>query len=146
MRRAPARPVRACFVRSCCSILVEEDDLRAIRCNATPSEDFPHASHCALHALHFALHTCTFRTQRLILSQIMWALHTSSQLFSSHHISFPIYHLSKFSQLFSSYPSIISTQKLETQMHLHFTQEKRLKNIFILQYLSPQFFYIPICS
>ena len=43
MRRAPARPVRACFVRSCCSVAVQEHDLRA-----TPVEckHFPHTSHC----------------------------------------------------------------------------------------------------
>ena len=29
MRRAPARPVRACFVRSCCGVVVQEHDLRA---------------------------------------------------------------------------------------------------------------------
>ena len=35
MRRAPARPVRACFVRSCCSVVVQEHDLRAspVQCN-----------------------------------------------------------------------------------------------------------------
>ena len=43
MRRAPAKPVRACFVRSCCSVAVQEHDLRA-----TPVEckHFPHTSHC----------------------------------------------------------------------------------------------------
>ena len=43
MRRAPARPVRACFVRSCCSVAVQEHDLRT-----TPVEckHFPHTSHC----------------------------------------------------------------------------------------------------
>ena len=30
MRRAPARPVRAYFVRSCCTVVVQEHDLRAI--------------------------------------------------------------------------------------------------------------------
>ena len=35
MRSAPARPVRACFVRSCCSVAVQEHDLRAspVQCN-----------------------------------------------------------------------------------------------------------------
>ena len=43
MRRAPARPVRACFVRSCCSVAVQEHDLRA-----TPVEckHFPHNAIC----------------------------------------------------------------------------------------------------
>ena len=36
MRRAPARPVRACFVPSCCTDVVQEHDLRATpaQCNA----------------------------------------------------------------------------------------------------------------
>ena len=35
MRSAPARPVRACFVRSCCGVVVQEHDLRAspVQCN-----------------------------------------------------------------------------------------------------------------
>ena len=75
MRRAPARPVRACFVRSCCSVAVQEHDL-----HATPVEckHFPHTSHCTLHTSytpHFTLHTCTS-------SQLI-----SSELFSSHSMS-----------------------------------------------------------
>ena len=52
MRRAPARPVRACFVRSCCSVAVQEHDLRAtpVQC-----KHFPHTSHCILHTPHFTL-------------------------------------------------------------------------------------------
>ena len=36
MRRAPARPVRACFVQSCCNVVVQEHDLHAtpVECNA----------------------------------------------------------------------------------------------------------------
>ena len=68
-RRAPARPVRACFVRSCCSAVVQEHDLRATRCNATSSKHFPHTSQ------HPTLHTCT--SPQLI----------SSELFSSHFMS-----------------------------------------------------------
>ena len=72
MRRAPARPVRACFVRSCCSVAVQEHDLRA-----TPiqSKHFPRTSHCTLHTPHSTLHTCTS-------SQLI-----SSELFSSHSMS-----------------------------------------------------------
>ena len=71
MRRAPARPVRACFVRSCCS----EHDLRAtpVQCNAKQAL----SSHFTLRSSHFtlALHTCTS-------SQLI-----SSGLFSSHSMS-----------------------------------------------------------
>ena len=67
MRRAPARPARACFVRSCCSVVVQEHDLRAtpVQCNAKQrlSAHFTlHSSHPALHTSHFtlALHTPHF--------------------------------------------------------------------------------------
>ena len=77
MRRAPARPVRACFVRSSCSVVVQEHDPRAtpVQCNVKQSKHFPHTSHCTLHTPHSTLHTCTS-------SQLI-----SSELFSSHFIS-----------------------------------------------------------
>ena len=56
------------------------------RCNATPSADFPHTSHCTLHTSHLHF-TLALRTRHFISSQIMCALLTSSQLFSSHPIS-----------------------------------------------------------
>ena len=61
MRRAPARPVRACFVRSCCSVAVQEHDLRAtpVQC-----KHFPHTSH-----LHF------------ISTHLIWALLISFHVF-----------------------------------------------------------------
>ena len=72
MRCAPARPVLACFVRSCCSVAVQEHDLRAtpVQC-----KHFPHTSHCTLHTPHSTLHTCTS-------SQLI-----SSELFSSYSMS-----------------------------------------------------------
>ena len=76
MRRAPARPVRACFVQSCCTDVVYEHDLRTTpaQCNAKQTL----SSHFTLHSSHFtlALHTCTSHS-----------LLASSQLFSSHRIS-----------------------------------------------------------
>ena len=76
MRRAPATPVRACFVRSCCSVAVQEHDLRAtpVQC-----KHFPHASHCTLH------------TPRFISSQLFSPYPTSALLISSLlicHLSF----------------------------------------------------------
>ena len=47
------------------------------RCNATPSKHFPHTSHCALHAPHSTLHTCT--SSQLISSELV-----SSHFMSSH--------------------------------------------------------------
>ena len=58
MRRAPARPVRACFVRSCCTDVVQEHDLRAIpaQCNAKRTLSSLFTVHHTSH-LHFTLHT-----------------------------------------------------------------------------------------
>ena len=99
MRCAPARPVRACFVRTCCAVVVQGHDLRAaaapIQREATSfftlqSARFtPRTSHFTL-----ALHTPHF-----ISSHVMWALLTSSHLISSLLIS------SHLSRLFSSHPS-----------------------------------------
>ena len=82
MRRAPARPVRACFVWSCCTDVVQEHDLRTTpaQCNAKRLL----SSHFILHSSHFTLAP---HTPHFISSQIMWTLLTSSQLFSSHPIS-----------------------------------------------------------
>ena len=73
MRRAPARPVHACFVRSCCSVVVQEHGLRAtpVQCNVKQTL----FSHFTLHTPRSTLHTCT-------LSQLI-----SSELFSSHFVS-----------------------------------------------------------
>ena len=70
MRRAPARPVRACFVRSCCTDVVQEHDLHTTpaQCNAKQTL----SSHFTL-----ALHTPHFMSSHLI-----WALLTSSHLIS----------------------------------------------------------------
>ena len=75
MRRAPARPMRACFVRSCCAAVQEHDlSTTPAQCNAKQTL----SSHFTLHSSHFtlALHTCTSHS-----------LLASSQLFSSHRIS-----------------------------------------------------------
>ena len=95
MRRAPARPVRACFARSCCTDVVQEHDLRTtpVQCNAKRRL----SSHFTLHSSHFTL--CT--------SHLHFTLDTSShlkscELFSPHlsssHLipSLLTCHLSKF--------------------------------------------------
>ena len=55
MRRAPARPVRACFVRSCCRVVVQEHDLRAtpVQCNVKQTL----SSHFTLRSSHPTPHT-----------------------------------------------------------------------------------------
>ena len=73
MRRAPARPVRACFFFETVVLLSKNTTCTRPRCNATPSEHFLHTSHCTLHTLHSTLQT----SSHLI----------SSELFSSHFMS-----------------------------------------------------------
>ena len=75
----PCVRMRACFVRSCCNVVVQEHDLRTTpaQCNAKQTL----SSHFTLHSSHFTL---ALRTRHFISSQIMWALLTSSQLFSPH--------------------------------------------------------------
>ena len=68
MRRAPARPVRACFVRSGCTDVVQEHDLRATPVQGNPKRR--PSAHFTLHSSHFTLHT----------SHLHFTLHTSSHL------------------------------------------------------------------
>ena len=88
MRHAPARPVRACFVRSCCRVVVQEDDL---------SDEFSMQRQANLFfRLHTALSTprtshLTFRTSHSTLHPV--SNHESPShlisalLISSHHFS-----------------------------------------------------------
>ena len=99
MRRAPAGPVRACFVRGCCTDVVQEHDLRTTpaQCNAkrTLSSHFTvHPSHPALRTsrVHSALDTSSHLKSRELFSALLISSHlfshvikvSSSQLFSSH--------------------------------------------------------------
>ena len=90
LRRAPARPVRACFVRSCCSVAVQEHDLRA-----TPVQLQRQAStFLTLHIALFTPHTPHFtlaphlNSSHLSLSHLISCLPicqlSSSWLFSCH--------------------------------------------------------------
>ena len=95
MRRALARPVRACFVRSCCTDVVQEHDLRKApaQCNAkqTPS------SHFTLRSSHFTLALHTPSTLHLISDHVNSSHLISPHLSSSHLIpSPPTCHLRKF--------------------------------------------------
>ena len=95
MRRAPARPVRACFVRSCCSVAVQEHDLRVtpVQCNAKrrlSSHVTRHSSYPALHtslALH--LNSSHLSSSHLISCLLICQL-SSSWLFSFHSSAFVI--------------------------------------------------------
>ena len=99
MRRAPARPVRAGFVRTCCAVVVQEHDLHAgpgaIQRQANTFFTL-HSARFTLRTSHFTLALCT---PHFISSRIMWALLTSSHLISplliSSHLFSHVIHLSK---------------------------------------------------
>ena len=65
-RRAPPRPVRACIVRTCCTVVVQEHDLRltTMQCNTK--------RHFVLQRSHFTLHTAILAL-RLRTSSHLWA-------------------------------------------------------------------------
>ena len=73
MCRAPARPVRACPVRTCCTA-VQEHDLRAttLQCNAKPTL----SSHFTVPSSHPALHKPYFISSQATLQQLLAHIHT----------------------------------------------------------------------
>jgi len=91
MRRAPARPVRACFVRSCCTDVVQEHDLRAtpVQRNAKRrlSSHFTlRSSHPALHTshLHFTLHTSSHRKKCELFAPCLTSSYLIPSLLTCH--------------------------------------------------------------
>ena len=105
MRRAPAKPVRACTLRKWCPVshVTFEAPLR-------PSHFSLHSSHSTLHTSHFTLHTSHF-TLHSSQSTLHTSLHASHcTLHTSHftlHTSHCTLHTPHFisSELFSPYPS-----------------------------------------
>ena len=94
MRRAPAKPVRACTLRKWCPVshVTFEAPLRTSRFTL-------HTSHSTLHTPHFTLHAshCTLHTSHSTLHTALFTPHTSHcTLHTPHFIS---------SELFSPYPS-----------------------------------------
>ena len=115
MRRAPAKPVRACTLRKWCPVshVTFEAPLR-------PSHFSLHSSHSTLHTSHFTLHTShfTLHSSQSTLHTSHSTLHTSHfTLLTSHftlhsphftlHTSHCTLHTPHFisSELFSPYPS-----------------------------------------
>ena len=101
MRRAPAKPVRACTLRKWCSVshVKFEAPLR-------PSHFSLHSSHSTLHTSHFTLHTYHFT-----LHSSQSTLHTSH---STLHISHFTVHTSHFSLLTASFTPHTSHCTLHT--------------------------------
>ena len=79
MSLAPARPVRACFVRSCCGVVVQAHNLRAMpaQCNAEWKLSSYFTRPCTSHF------TPALRTQHFISRHLIWALLISSDVLFS---------------------------------------------------------------
>ena len=89
MRRAPARPVRACTLRKWCPVshVTFEAPLRTSRFTLHTSHSTLHTPHSTLHTARFPLHTAhfTLHTSHSTLHTSQSALHTSHfSLLSSH--------------------------------------------------------------
>ena len=86
MRRAPARPVRACFVRSCCTDVVQEHDLRATPVQGNAKRRL--SAHFTLHscASHSTLHNCTSHSTPHLTSKHASSSHLISALLISSHL------------------------------------------------------------
>ena len=97
VHRAPARPVRACCVRSCCTLVVEDIDPRTTPAQRNAKQTL--SSHFMLPFSRPALHMSHMRFTLYTSSDLepMRALLTSSDLFSAHFIStyLPTDHLGK---------------------------------------------------
>jgi hypothetical protein len=111
MRRAPAKPVRACILRKWCPLshVTFEAPLRTSHFSLLSSQSshstlhtarFPlHSPHFTLHSPHFTLHSphFTLHSPHFILHTPHFTLHSScATLHTAHFIS---------SELFSPYPS-----------------------------------------
>ena len=122
MRRAPAKPVRACTLRKLCPVshVIFEAPLRSLHFALHTSHFTLHSSHSTLHTPHFTLHSShsTLRTSHFALHTALFALHTShftlhTSHFTLHTALFALQtshftlHTSHFisSELFSPYPS-----------------------------------------
>ena len=119
MRRAPAKPVRACTLRKWCPVshVTFEAPLRPSHFSLHSSHSTLHTSNFTLHTSHFTLHSsqstlhtslhashCTLHTSHFTLHTSHFTLHTA--LFTPHtsHCTLHTLHFIS-SELFSPYPS-----------------------------------------
>ena len=122
MRRAPAKPVRACTLRNWCLVshVTFEAPLRSLHFALHTSHFTLHSSHSTLHTSHSTFHTALFalHTSHFALHTALFALHTShftlrtshftlhsshSKLHTSHSTLHLIWALLTLSQLISSH-------------------------------------------
>ena len=133
MRRAPAKPVRACTLRKLCpaSHVTREAPLRTSHFSLQSSHSALHTSHSTLHTAllrlhtsHFTLHTshstlhtshCTLRTPNFTLHSPHFTLHTALLRLHTSHVTL---HTSHFT-LHSSRPTLHTALfTLHTSSHL----------------------------
>ena len=117
MRRAPAKPVRACTLRKLCpaSHVTCEAPLRT-------SHSTLHTSHCTLRTPHFTLHTALFalQTSHSTVHTALFALQTSHSTLHTSHFSLHTSHstlytsrftlLTAFFRLHTSYFTLYTSQ------------------------------------
>ena len=134
MRRAPAKPVRACTLRKLCPVshVTFEAPLRPSHFSLHSSHSTLHTSHFTLHTSHFTLHSSqstlhtshsTLHTSHFSLLIAFFTLHTSHctlraphfTLHSSHSTLHLIWALLTLSQLISSH--LISSHMSPISFH-----------------------------
>ena len=108
MRRAPAKPVRACTLRKWCPVshVTFEAPLRTSRFTLHTSHSTLHTSHCTLPTAHSTLHTSHFtvHTSHFTVHTSHSTLHTSHSTLHTSHCTLHTPHFIS-SELFSPYPS-----------------------------------------
>ena len=88
MRRAPARPVRACILRKWCPVshVTFEAPLRTSHFSLQSSHSTLHTSHWSLRTPHFTSH-CTLKTPHFTLHTSQSALQTSHFIAGCNHFT-----------------------------------------------------------
>ena len=91
MRRAPAKPVRACILRKWCPVshVTFEAPLRTSHFSLHSSHSTLHTSHSTLRTPHFTLHTALFplHTSHFTLHTSHFTVHTSHFTVHTSHFS-----------------------------------------------------------
>ena len=152
MRRVPARPMRACFVRSCCCVAVPEHDLRAtpVQCNVKQTL----SSHFTLHSSHPTLHTSHLH---FISTHLLWALlisihvfpYVSQVLLGNFHVNyFPVL-MSTTKACTKHFPVLLCTTKLaQTTSQYYFVLQslhKLLPSTTLYYNACTNYFPVPLC-
>ena len=123
MRRAPARPVRACTLRKWCPVshVTFEAPLRTSRFTL-------HTSHSTLHTPHFTLHAshCTLHTSHFTLHTPHFTLHSPHFTLLTSHCFLHTPHFTLHTALFAPHashctlhtPHFISSELFSALLHV----------------------------